>query len=89
MKYLELSVLVSQIENVFTKYDRKIPTIKPHKFKKHLTLIVGDWEFYFDENNEGFIFSSVVDSHHNDDPDLTKIKAYIICDLINNKLINY
>ncbi len=89
MRYLELNVLISQIGNVFTKYNKVIPQIKPHKFTKHLTLVVGDWEFYFDKSNEGFVFSSVVDSAHNDDPELIKIKGYIICDLINNKLINY
>ena len=88
MKYLELNVLISQIENVFSKYNKKIPKIKSHKFENHLVILVGDWEFYFDKGVEGFIFSSTVDSQHNEDSDLTKIKGYILCELINNRLIN-
>lgn len=89
MKYLELKVLTSQIEAVFSRYGKEIPQIKLYKFTGHITLIVGDWEFYFDEGNDGYIFSSVVDSVHNEDIELTKIKGYILCELINNKTFNY
>jgi hypothetical protein len=88
MRYLETTVLVSQIENVFQKYNKEIPTIKIHKFTEHLTITVNDWEFYFDKKGDGYIFNNVIDSQYNNDLDLSKMKAYIICDLINNKLIS-
>lgn len=89
MKYLELSVLTAQIEDVFSRYNKEIPQIKLHKFKEHITIVVGDWEFYLDKTNDGYIFSSVVDSVHNEDLELTKIKGYILCELINNRTFNF
>lgn len=86
MRYLDLNVLTSQIESVFTKYNKKIPEIKLHKFTEHIVLIVDAWEFYFDKVGEGFIFNNIIDSSHNEDTDLTKIKGYIMCELINNKI---
>jgi hypothetical protein len=88
MKYLELNVLTSQIENGFTKYHKEIPKIKILKFTNQLAIVVGIWDFYFDKKEDYYIFNNVVDSAYSDDVELSKIKAYIICDLINNKLIS-
>jgi len=87
MKYLETATLVSQIESVYQKHNKKIPTIKIHKFTEHMSISVDDWEFYFDKKDKGYIFNNVIDSQYNDDVDLSKMKGYIICDLINNKII--
>ncbi len=87
MKNLDLSVLTSQIENVYTKYNKKIPTIKYLKFKSHSVLVVGIWEFYFDKVNDGFVLSNVIDSAYSNDIDLNKIKASIMCDLVGNGVL--
>lgn len=89
MNYLDLNILTAQIEDVFKKYEKKLPEIKIHKFSQHMSLVIGGyWEFYFDKKDDGYIFSSVTDSNYNDDITLSKIKAYIVCDLINNKIIS-
>jgi hypothetical protein len=90
MRYLDVTVLVSQIEDVFQKYDKEIPKIKTHKFTNHMVIIVGEWEFYFDCKDGGYIFNNVIDTryNYNNDVNLNKIKGYIVCDLINNKLIS-
>jgi hypothetical protein len=87
MKNLDLSVLTSQIENVYIKYNKETPTVKYLKFSSHSVILVGPWEFYFDKVNDGYILSNVIDSTHTDDVDLHKIKAYIMCEIFNNGVL--
>ncbi len=87
MKNLDLSVLTSQIENVYIKYDKKIPKIKYLKFKTHSVLLVGMWEFYFDKVNDGYVLSDVIDSAYSNDIDFHKIKAFIMCDVLSNGVL--
>lgn len=87
MKNLDLSVLTSQIENVYIKYDKEIPTIKYLKFSRHSVLLVGYWEFYFDKIYDGYVLSDVIDSVYTDDVALHKIKGYIMCEILNNGVL--
>jgi hypothetical protein len=87
MKNLDLSTLTSQIENVYIKYDKEIPTIKYLKFSSHSVFLVGCWEFYFDKINDGYVLSDVIDSVHTEDIDLHKIKAYIMCEILSNGVL--
>ena len=87
MKNLDLSVLTSQIENVYIKYDKEIPTVKYLKFNSHSVLLVGHWEFYFDKINDGYVLSDVIDSTYTNDVGLHKIKAYIMCDILSNGVL--
>ena len=88
MKNLDLSVLTSQIENVYVKYNKKIPTIEYKKFSSHSALLVGYWEFYFDKVNDGYVLSDVIDSVYTDDIDFHKIKASIMCDILSNGVLS-
>ena len=83
MKNLDLSILTSQIENVFTKYNKEIPKIDYIKFSDNSVLIVGVWEFYFTKAEIGYLFSDVINSSFHTDDNLVKIKSHIICDLLD------
>jgi hypothetical protein len=87
MKNLDLSVLTSQIENAYIKYDKEIPKINYLKFKTHSVLLVGMWEFYFDKVNDGYVLSDVIDSAYTNDVDFHKIKAFIMCDILSNGVL--
>ena len=87
MKNLDLTVLTTQIEKVYIKFEKETPQTKYIKFSGHSVLLVGCWEFYFDKVSDGYILSDVIDSSHTDDIDLHKIKAHIMCDLLSNGVL--
>lgn len=87
MKNLNLNDLTSQIENIYSKYNKQIPTIKYIKFDTHSVLTTDEWEFYFTKISDMYVLSNVVNSRYTDDISLHKIKAYIVCEILNNVVL--